>query len=267
MIKQLKYILTLIATLFASVASLATCTATAKNADYAEVDSSSSSKSVPINAVGDLVVFSAWCYPGCTPNSVTLGGQAAVKTSISGFDRNTSLHEGQGFLYYILSSKASGLETMTFTATGQDQLQVSYIDFAPSTGCTFTHDVDSPVGSYAGDTNSSTMYNEGIIGAPSITPAAGDVLLSFSYTSEHVSAINSPWSCLIYSDSGETQNCFFNTTQNAVGYILSAASGSTANNMTDIHNSDSWQALITSFSIKSSGTPPTPPTGLTAAVH
>jgi hypothetical protein len=182
---------------------------------------------------------------------VKLGSQTAIQTSVPGNPGPGSPGAGQGFIYYILSSAAAGAQTLTFTASGgASQTQVSYIDFTPTAGCTFSHDIDSPVGSYAG---SSTDINPGTISAPSIAPSAGDVLFNFTWTSEHVNSVNSPWSCPIYSGAGETQTCEFNTTINAAAYILNAPSGSTANNMTDIHNSDSWQGLITSFSLSGSG--------------
>ena len=213
-----------------------------------------------INAAGDLVAIAAWCYSTCTPVSMTLGSQTATKTSVSGLPGlGVNPDTGQGFIFYILSAAASGSQTINWTVTGaaSSQTQVAYIDFAPSAGCVFTHHIDSAVGSGTSGTAS----------APSITPTAGDLLFNFTWVTEHVTDVNSPWSCTVYSGPGETGDCSFNTTRNADAYILGAPSGSTANNMTMIHPSDSWQGLITSFSITSSVPPPSPPTGLAAFVQ
>jgi hypothetical protein len=252
LIRQSKFLFGLLALLFPTAGTLfAACTASEKNADYSAVGSgTSSSVTANINAVGDLVAITAWCYQSCTPTSVKLGSQTAIQTSVPGNPGPGSPGAGQGFIYYILSSAAAGAQTLTFTASGgASQTQVSYIDFTPTAGCTFSHDIDSPVGSYAG---SSTDTNPGTISAPSITPTAGDLLFNFTWSSEHVNDINSPWSCPVYSGSGETQDCQFDMTRNVAGYILSASSGSISNNTTDTHNTDSWQALITSFSMSGS---------------
>jgi hypothetical protein len=229
----------------------AACTATEKNADYSAVGSgTSSSLTAKVNAAGDLIAITAWCYSSCTPTSVTLGSQTATQTSVSGTPGPGSPGTGQGFIFYIPSASASGSQTLSFSATGgATQTQISYMDFTASAGCTFSHDVDSPDGSGQGSGSST-----GTINAPSITAPAGDLLFDFTWTSEHVNSVNSPWSCPIYSGSGETQTCQFVNTVNAAAYILSAPSGSVANNMTDIHASDAWQGLIASFSISSSGT-------------
>lgn len=241
------------------------CTATEKNADYS-INGSSNSVSVTanVNAVGDLVVFTAWCYPSCSPVGVTLGSQSAVETGVPGIPGPGSPGTGQGFIFYVLSASASGPQTLTFTASGSHtDIQTSYIDFTPTAGCTFKHDVDSPVGTGTGGTTNT----------PSIAPASGDLVFNFTYSSEHVDSVNSPWNCPIYSGSDETQTCEFggasgnnSSTVNAAAYILSAA-GSIANNMTLIHNTDTWQALITSFKMSNQDPPPSPPTSLTAVIH
>jgi hypothetical protein len=266
--KQLTYLLTLITLVFTTTATLwATCTATKQNADYGPTNGSSSTATVSatVSAVGDLVAFTAWCYSSCTPVSVTMGSQTAVKTTVSGQPGPGSPGSGQGFIFYILSAAASGLQTVTWTVSGShSDIQVSYVDFKPSAGCTFTHNVDSPLGSCL--SNCGNTGNPGVINAPSVTPKAGDVLFNFTWSSEHVNDINSPWICPIYSGPGETQDCEFDNTRNVAAWILSAASGSTANNTTDTHDGDTWQALLTSFSMKPSGNPLSP-TGLAAVVR
>ncbi len=266
--KELKYIFTLITILLTSVISFATCTATENHADYSVENGSSNSVTLTANigAVGDLVAITAWCYPGCTPVSVVLGNQTALQTSVSGVVGSGDPASGQGFIFYILSAAASGAQTLTWTVSGSHSgIQTSYIDFSPSSGCSFTHHVDSLLGSCL--SNCGNTGNPGVINAPSITPTAGDLLFNFTWSSEHINDMNSPWSCPIYSGQGETQDCQFDQTRNVAAYILSAASGSTANNTTDTHDSDTWQALLTSFSIKSGTTPPDPPSGLAAVVH
>jgi hypothetical protein len=268
MCKLLKYILTLVAFVLTPITSFATCTVSEKHADYSVENGSSNSVSLTatVSAIGDLVAITAWCYPGCTPVSVVLGTQTAVKTSVSGVVGPGDPATGQGFIYYILSAAAAGSQTLTWTVSGSHSgIQTSYIDFSPSAGCTFTHNVDSLLGSCL--SNCGNTGNPGTIKAPPITPTAGDLLFNFTWSSEHVNDINSPWSCPIYAGSGETQDCQFDQTRNVAAYILSAASGSTANSTTDTHDSDTWQALLTSFTLKSGVTPPDPPTGLAALVQ
>ena len=71
---------------FATATLLAqTSTVTTQNADYSAAGGSSNSltlNNASINAVGDVVVFSSWCYLGCTSVGVMMGGQAA--TTVSG---------------------------------------------------------------------------------------------------------------------------------------------------------------------------------------
>jgi len=236
------------------------CTVTKENANYSTDNGSENTASVTanINAIGDFVAITAYCYSSCTPISVTLGAQSAIKTSISGNPGPGNPGTGQGFIFYILSSTASGSQTLTFTASGSHtDIQTSYVDFSPSAGCTFNHDVDYPVGTGTG----------GTVNTPSITPSAGDLLFNFTYTSEHINSVNSPWSCPIYNGQGESQTCEFVNTINAAAYIINAASGTTTNNMSLIHDTDSWQALITSFRVSNNDPPPNAPSSLTAVVH
>jgi hypothetical protein len=265
-----RHIIALITLVFTTTATLSAqiCTATKQNTDYSVENGPSNTVTLATNihAVGDLVAFTAWCYPGCTPVSITMGSQTAVKTTVSGVVGPGNTATGQGFIFYILSAAASGSQTITWTVSGAHSgIQVSYIDFSASGGCRFTHHVDSPLGSCL--SNCGNTFNPGIINAPSITPTAGDLLFNFTWSSEHVNDINSPWSCPIYSGPGETQDCQFDSTRNVAAYILSAASGSTANNTTDTHDSDTWQALITSFSIAPNGQAPKSPTNLQATVQ
>jgi hypothetical protein len=241
--------------MFATGSSSAqSCAATEQNADYSVENGSSNTVTLNANirAVGDLVAFTAWCYQGCTPVSLTLGSQVAARTTVSGTSDSLT---GQGFIYYILAAASSGPQTITFTVSGTHSgIQTSYIDFTPTAGCTFSHHVDSPLGSGTG----------GTVNTPSITPTAGDLLFNFTWISEHINSVNSPWSCPVYSGPGETQSCEFVNTVNAAAYILSAPSGPTANNMTLIHSSDTWQALIASFTLSSGSGGPAPPSNLQA---
>lgn len=252
----MKFSYLLLTLVFATTTSLSaqSCSVTEQNADYSVDNGSSNTVTLTanINAVGDLVAFTAWCFQGCTPVSVMLGSQKAVKTTVSGTSDSLT---GQGFIYYILAAAASGSQPITFMVSGShSDIQASYIDFTPTAGCTFSHNVDSPLGFGTGMTANT----------PSITPTPGDLLFNFTWISEHIDSVNSPWSCPIYGGQGETQTCEFVTTVNAAAYILSASSGSTANNMTLIHQSDTWQALITSFSMSSGSNGPDPPSNLQA---
>jgi hypothetical protein len=260
----LRHIFTVATLIFACAGTLlAACTATEKNADYSLVGSgTSSSVTANVNAAGDLVAITAWCYSSCTPTSVTLGSQRAAQTSVPGLAGPGSPGSGQGFIFYVLSASSAGSQTLTFTASGgASQTQVSYIDFSTSSGCSFSHDTDSSLGSCMSNCGSSG--STGTIDAPSISATAGDVLFDFTWSSEHINDISSPWSCPIYSGSGETEDCQFDTTRNVAGYILSAPSGSVSNDTTDTHASDTWQALLTSFSmsgaVSSSGCPASAP--------
>jgi hypothetical protein len=231
-----------------------------ENANYSAVGGSSASLTANVNAVGDLVVFTAWCDSstgGCTPTSVVMGSQTATKTSVSGVADNGSVDSnggpgsGQGFIYYILSASASGNQTVTFTTSNATQTQVSYIDFAPSSGYHFTHHTDSTLGSCL--TNCGPTTSSGAIAGPSFTPTTGDLVFNFTYTSEHINSLGTPWSCATYNGPGESGTCEFVTTINAAAYIPSASSGAIQNNMTDIHASDTWQAMFASFAQVANG--------------
>src|SRR5277367_642023 len=261
MTKTMKYALALVILMFNAAGTLfAACTATENNSDNAPLSSSNtSSLAATISAPGDLVAIAAWCYSSCSGLSVTLGSQTAVQTSVPGNPGPGTPGTGQGFIFYILSTTASGSQTLNFTATGgsPSQTQIAYIDFTPSAGCAFKHNVDSPVGSGTG----------GTVNTPSITPSTGDLLFNFTWVNEHVTAVNSPWTCTPYDGSGETGDCSFNQTRNADAFVLSAASGSTANNMTNIHSTDSWEGLISSFSMSSGSPAPVAPTAPAASTH
>jgi len=234
---------------FATTSSGSIGTAVEENADYSADNGSSSIASVTanVNVAGDLVAITAWCYPSCNPVNVTLGNQMATETTVSGVPDGGNPGAGQGFIFYVLSAAAAGPQTLTFTATGTyTDIQTSYIDFTPSAGATFSHDIDSPLGSCLSNCGNS---NPGTINAPSITANPGDVLFNFTWSSEHVNDINAPWSCPVYSGQGETQDCQFNISRNVAAYILSAPSSTVANNTTDTHASDVWQALLTSFTV------------------
>ena len=265
-----RHIIALITLVFTTTVTLSAqiCTVAEQNADYSVENGSSNTVTLTANiqAIGDLVAFTAWCYPGCTPVSVKLGSQTAVQTTVSGVVGPGNPTTGQGFIFYILSAAVSGSQTITWTASGSHSgIQASYTDFSPSAGCHFVHHIDSPLGSCL--SNCGNTGNPGTINAPSITPTAGDLLFNFTWSSEHVNDINSPWSCPLYLGSGETGDCQFVNTRNVAAYILSAASGPTTNSTTDTHDSDTWQALITSFSIAPNAQAPKPPTNLQATVQ
>jgi hypothetical protein len=260
-IRVLKYLFALTAFLSTAAGTvLAACTTNEKNADYSGVGSGTSlSMTANINGVGDLVAITAWCYPSstsCNFTSVRLGGQTAVMAATPASQIFAGgLGTGQGTIFYVLSASASGSQALTLNSTGAAQTQVSYVDFTPTAGCTFSHDVDA----FGQSGGNSTDFNAGPVNLPSVAASVGDLLVNFAWTTEHIQTVNSPWSCPTYSGPGETQTCEFVTTVNAAGYILSAPSGSTAANMTDIHNTDAWQTLIASFSMNSgtSGASPT----------
>jgi hypothetical protein len=197
-----------------------------------------------INAVGDLVIVEPWCITTCGISSVKVGTDTLVPTSVTGASNAST---GQGFLYYDLSSSVSGAQNIVFTPTGSSTNdQVSFYDFTPTSGCTVSHDVDSALANVSGPTTTANT--------PSITPsAAGELLFNFTYTSLHNSSpVGSPWSCNNYES---TNDCTFTVTRNGTAYILSGASGATANNWTII--SGAYQALSTSFALTGNN-PPAP---------
>lgn len=228
-------------------APLNACTATVQNWNNSNDQSGATSVSLTatVNAVGDLVAITAWCGPeaNCTPTSVTLGSQSATEAPVhsTGLDAN----EGEGFIYYILSAAASGPQTLTFNETGNtSEIQVAYYDFSVSAGCKFAYDTSSSLGTGTGTT----------INTPSITPsAAGELLFNFTWVSEHVTSVGTPWLCNDYTGSGQSGTCFYTSTVDADAYVLSSSSGSTANNMTNIHTTDTWAAGIVAFAMSSSG--------------
>jgi hypothetical protein len=201
---------------------------------------------IVLHNTGDLAVIYPWCFNGCTPGAPTLGSQTGVQTTVSG---TSSANTGQPFIYYVLSINASGSQTLSFgTSGGATQSQVAMKEFTPNPGCTYAHDIDSTLG-----TGTAVSPN-----TPSITPTTGDLLANFTASQTHINSVNSPWGCVNFPNA-QTGNCAYQTTRNADAYIPSAASGSTANNMTQ-PSSGAWEALITSFKLTGSGGPACTPT-------
>lgn len=227
---------------FQGVGSTQQCASDLTYYDYSTQLGSSGNPTITatVNQLGDLIIAAPWCITSCTVTSVTMGTDTLTATSVAG---NSDATTGQGRLYYKLSSGVSGAQTLTFTPTGtRTGSQVAYYDFTPSAGCTWSHDVDSSVGSGTGTTTATT---------PSITPTTGDLLFNFTYPSLHVLTVNSPWLCQFFNISGESGSCFNASTVNAQAYVLSAAGGATANNMSII--SGNYQALLSSFTLTGSG--------------
>lgn len=252
--------------LFTASSLWSQCTATEQIADFSPDNGSSNTASVTANirAVGDLVAMTGWCYGttgGCTNVSMKLGSQTATQTTLSGVpngDGTPYNGSGQAWIYYVLSASQAGPQTATFTVSGSHtDIQMSYIDFSTNPGCSFTHDIDSPLGSCLASCGGP---QSGTVTQPSITPTAGDLLFVFSWTSEHVTGYNSPWTCPLNASNGF---CNFDTTINADAYVLSAPPGPTSNSFGLVHMSDTWQALIASFKISGGGAPG-PPSNLQA---
>jgi hypothetical protein len=249
----------------------AACTATANNAFYGSVGGSSNTATVSTNikSVGDLIVFSAFCYSQtnltpCTPVSVVMNGQAATRTTVAGSPavqetNGENGNNGQLWIYYIESAATAGSQTATFAVNGaHDDIQLAYMDFSLSPGCKATHHVDALF-------TSSPGQNSGAPGTTSnsISGVMGDLLVNFTTTSGHIDGvIASPWSCPRYV--GGTETCEFVNTVNAQGYLLNAPSGTTTASWTTNQAYVSWGSLTTSFSLSSL---PNPPTALGATVR
>lgn len=183
---------------------------------------------------GDLMVIVAWCSITCGAGTVTFGSQSAVQTSVSG---NSSSTNGQARLFYILSVTTGGSATLTFAPTSTwTHAQVAYYAFSYAAGCTFTHNIDSTLG-----TGTGTAIN-----TPSITPTAGDLVFNFTWVDTHITALGSSWYC---NDQVTTGDCTFNATKNVDAYILGSAGTSTANSMTNLNVTDNWQGLLSSFTL------------------
>jgi hypothetical protein len=227
----------------ASGGTATTCSSTMSEADVsAPVTGTNPSASITaqVHNIGDLFVIAGWSLSGSPGSTATLGSQTSTATTVSGTSSSVT---GQPGLSYILATSASGSQTLTLTSSGgATQSQVGYREFTPNPGCSFTHDVDSNLGTGSSGT---------AINTPSITPSgAGELLFVFSAVSTHVASVNSPWSCTAHIN--ETNNdCTYALTVNADGYILSGASGATANNMTASATGSVWEALITSFQFPS----------------
>jgi len=257
----MRKILAVAAILALGPVSRAACTATEQSADYSPVGgatatlangilSDGQTHKLNVSANGNLLAISAWCYTHCSfPSTIPVDSQVATLTSVvtpgNAVDGgNPGLFSGQAGIYYLLNANA-GNHTATFTPTNltsPQQTQLSYIDFKPSSGCIFSHHLDSAVGS-------SPPYT-GIATAPSVTNVTGDVLFAITVTTQHVvSPSSAPWSCPTYSGSGETQNCEIDVTRNGASYVLSAASGTVSNNWNLINSSTGYEALISAFSM------------------
>lgn len=233
--------------LFYAQSVLAACTSTRNGANYG-ADTGANSATVSVNnAVGDLIVFAAFCYSGSASNcsgigTLTLGGQTATVTPNSGnstlASQNPNSWSGQGWIYYITAATSGGPHTATWTVTGaHSDIQLAYMSFTPSASCGYVHHLDA-FAQFAGDSNTGQEH----IGGPSITDP-GALLYNFTWTSAHIDVISSPWICVIYANSF----CTFDATVNTQAYVLAAGAGATANSMTENQGTNSWQALITSF--------------------
>jgi hypothetical protein len=219
------------------------CTSDTAYYDYSTELTSTGNPTIAanVNEVGDLLIAAPWCITSCTVTSVTMGSDTLTLAQAGNSNANT----GQTWIYYKLASTVSGAQTLTFTPTGtRTHSQVTFYDFTPSAGCTFAHNVDSGVG-----TGTGTAIN-----TPSITPTTGDLLFNITLATTHVGSVNSPWLCNIFTGASEDDTCEIGFTVNAMGYILSASAGATANNMTQISSSD-WQALISSFKLTGTAAP------------
>jgi hypothetical protein len=239
------------ALLLAAGTLAAACTSTLKNADYGEVGSGATATLVSgtsggithtsaINSLGDLIAITAWCFPNCTNPTVTVGNQVATGIGVHspGTTIAGGLTTGQAYIFYVLAAQFVGSPTFTLIAPGASQTQVSYMDFQPSSGCVYTHDIDAPAG-----TGTTAPVN-----APTISGITGDLLFNFTVSSEHVTdPLGSPWSAPTYNLTGESQSHYFNNTVNGAAYVLAAATSSVSNNWTTIHSTDAWESVITSF--------------------
>lgn len=199
------------------------------------------SVTVPVHRTGDIGILSVWALNGSSSWTATVGSQTATQTSVSG---TSSASSGQPVLFYILNLSSTGAQTVSLTtAGGATESQVAFTEFTPNPSCTYSHDIDSSLG-----TGSTTAVN-----APSITPTgAGELLFVFTASAVHVNTVNSPWSCMEFVN--EVNPCTYTTTVNAHGFITSASAGSTSNNMTG-NSAGAWEALITSFTLSGAAAP------------
>jgi hypothetical protein len=258
----MRRVVALVAMICTSGTLWGTCTATKENADYSPVSTTSTATlstgtgsdgqghTSAVHAVGDMVDIGVWCYTNCTfPSTMTMGSMTATRTSVvtpgtTQDSGNPTLTTGQAAIYYIQSASASGNQALSITVTNltsPNQVQLSYIDYTPSASCIFTHHIDSAVGS--GNTS-------GVASTPSVSGVTGDVLFGIIVTTQHVTGNpTSPWVCPTYSGSGETQTCNIDVTQNGQPYILSAASGTIANNWNLINTSTGYESIISTFSM------------------
>lgn len=237
-VKRLLVLLLMSAKLFA------VCTAAVKKSDYANISTSPNTLAATVFALGDGMVFEAWCFPSgttCPSPTLTLGSQSATLAPNSGAPANSDT--GEGWMFYILSTTVTGAQTVTLTGSGSTQFQVAYQDFAPSAGCSFVFDT-------------ATLRGHGTSGTanlPVVSPGgSGEVVVIFTWVSVHVTNVNAPLACLPFTGSGQTGDCSFDGTRNAVGWVLSS-SGTVTNNMTMIHVTDDWEAQGLALSMSSGG--------------
>lgn len=247
-------VVTLAFLVFYAQGLFAACTSTRNGANYG-ADTGTNSATVSVNnAIGDLVVFAAFCYSGSASNcsgigTPTLGGQTATVTPNSGngtlASQNPNSWSGQGWIYYIPAATSAGPHTATWTVSGaHSDIQLAYMSFTPSTNCSFSHHLDA-FAQFAGDSNTGQEH----IGGPSITDP-GALLYNFTWTSAHVDVISAPWICVTYANGF----CTFDATVNTQAYVLSAAGGAVANNLTENQGTNSWQALLSSFVLSATST-------------
>lgn len=233
----MKRLASIVCSMLLAASLRAACTATAQNKGSGTYVTSGTTATVSatVHAVGDLVVFSGWCGSTCG-SGYTLAFESGNLTEI-GTKGTSSSSTGEPHMFYKLSATATGAQTATITVTASEQLQVGYIDFSPSAGCSFAHDVDSSLSSGSG-------LN---VNAPSITPTnTGEVLYQFaSISGSTIGTAASPW----------TAGTVYSSTGNGDEYILSSSSGSTTASYSS-GSANNWESIITSFVMSSTSSGP-----------
>lgn len=221
------------------------CTWDASYFDYSAAGNSTAHPTISATSTqaGDLIAIAAWCISGCSTGTMAVGSDSATFAAQTGVSNAST---GQPFIAYDVTS-AAGPQTITWTPTGTwTQDQIAYYDFVPSQGCTISHDVDATPAICTSSCSSP-------ITSPSITPTQGDLLFNFTPVFSHATGVGGSWVCNDYTQAGETASCFFVTTVNVSPYILSAPSGSTANNVTQLVSTAAWQGIISAFKLTGSG--------------
>ncbi len=190
-------------------------------------------------ATGDLVVVGfTWANGASTQPSVpTVVDSSSNSYTISPKSPSSTQGAGAGFAYafYLLSAPSTATKSIkaTYQSTGGGAVHAAILQIDD-------FNVTGSISFFADAVGASS--SGGTINNPTITSgAAGDLLFCHATPANSISTVNSPWTKGVIDSDGQ-----------ATGYILSASTGGTAVNMTQV--SGAWDSIALAFTTSSGAT-------------